>query len=121
MLELLPSHGRLHGKLHYHFTTMHAMSYRSNYFTCSCRVNIYEAAVRYMTMLHLAIFYVELPRILILTVKSDGELLMTSLHEDIIDSDTDSVFIRGLRDLTLQILSDAGWASTNIGSKRPIH
>jgi hypothetical protein len=30
------------------------------------------------------------------------------------------VFIRDLRDLTLQIIFDAWWASMNLGSKRPI-
>jgi len=37
----------LQSVLGYNFTNMHAMSYRSDFFGCSCRVNIYEPAVSF--------------------------------------------------------------------------
>jgi len=46
--------------------------------------------------------------------------LNTSLLEVMISSKNERVFIRDWRDLTLQIIFDAWWASMNVGSKRPI-
>ena len=51
---------------------------------------------------------------------SDTKSLNTSLLEVMISSKNDRVFIRDLSDLTLQLIFDAGWASTNVASKRPI-
>jgi hypothetical protein len=50
----------------------------------------------------------------------DTQSLNTSLVEVMISSKNECVFIRDLRDLTLQIIFDAWWASMNVGSKRPI-
>jgi hypothetical protein len=50
---------------------------------------------------------------------SDTQSLNTSLLEVMITSKNEHVFIRDLRDLTLQIIFNAWWASMNIGSKRP--
>jgi hypothetical protein len=51
---------------------------------------------------------------------SDTKSLNTSLLEVMISSNNKHVFIRDLRDITLQIFFDAWWASMNIGSKQPI-
>jgi hypothetical protein len=51
---------------------------------------------------------------------SDTQSLNTSLLEVMMSSKNERVFIRGLSDLTLQIIFDAWWASMNVGSKRPI-
>jgi hypothetical protein len=51
---------------------------------------------------------------------SDTKSLNISLLEVMISSKNECVFIHNLSDLTLQIIFDAGWASMNVGSKRPI-
>jgi len=51
---------------------------------------------------------------------SDTLSLNNSLLEFMISSRNESVFIRDLSDLTLQIIFYAWWASMNVGSKRPI-
>jgi hypothetical protein len=51
---------------------------------------------------------------------SDTQSLNISLLEVMISSKNERDFIRDLRDLTLQIIFDAWWASTNVDSKRPI-
>jgi len=51
---------------------------------------------------------------------SDTQSLNTSLLEVMISSKNESVSIRDLSDLTLQIIFDAWRASMNVGSKRPI-
>jgi len=48
---------------------------------------------------------------------SDTQSLYSSLHEVMISSKNEGVFIRNLSDLTLQIILDAWWASMNVGSK----
>jgi hypothetical protein len=51
---------------------------------------------------------------------SDSQSLNTSLLEVIISSKNERVFIHDLSDLTLQIILDAWWPSTNVDSKGPI-
>ena len=48
---------------------------------------------------------------------SDSKFLNTSLLEVMICSKKERVFIRDLRNLTLQIIFDALWMSINVGSK----
>jgi len=55
----------------YNFTTMHAMSYRSDFFTCSSSVNSEEPAVCFAVLLLLAVFQVQLPSCLIPSAMSD--------------------------------------------------
>jgi hypothetical protein len=50
----------------------------------------------------------------------DTQSLNTSLLEVMISCKNESVFIRDLSDLTLQIIFDAWWASLNVGPKQPI-
>ena len=51
---------------------------------------------------------------------SDTKSFITSLLEVMIHSKNESVFIRDLSDLSLQISFDAWWASVNEGSRWPI-
>jgi len=51
---------------------------------------------------------------------SDSKSLNTSLLENMISSKNEPVFICDLSDVTLQIISDAWWASMNVNSKRTI-
>ena len=67
-----------------------------------------------------AVSRVGLPSFWISTAMSDTQSLNTLLLEVMISSKNESVFIRDLSDLTLQIIFDAWWASMNVGSKRPI-
>jgi len=96
------------------------MYYWSDYFPCSCRVNIYKPVVCYTVSLFSAVFRVVLPSFLISTAMLDRESLNTSLLEVMISSENECVLILNLSDLTLQIIFDAWWASMNVGSKRPI-
>jgi len=99
---------------------MHAMSHRSDFFDCSCRVYISEPTVCCTVSLPLAVFRVGLPSSLIPTTMSDSQLLNTSLLEVMISSNNKPVFIRELSDLALQIILNAWWASMNVDSKWPI-
>jgi hypothetical protein len=63
---------------------------------------------------------VSLPRAQYSTVLSDTKSLNGLLVEVMISSENDSVLISDLSDLTLQIIFDAWWASTNLGSNCPI-
>jgi len=110
----------LQSVLVFNFTNMHAMSYWSDYFPCSCRVNIWEPAVCITVWLFSAVFRFGLPTILISTAMSDTKSLNTSLLAVMISSKNEPVFIHDLSDLTLQIIFDAWWASMNEGSNRPI-
>jgi len=51
---------------------------------------------------------------------SDSKSLNTSFLEVMISSRNECVFIRDLSDLTLHIIFDGWWASTNVDSKRPV-
>jgi len=102
------------------FTNMHAWSHRSDFFACSCGLNIEQPAVCITLWLLSAVFEVRLPSIQILTAMSDPKSLNSSLFEVMISSNNECVFIRDLGDLTFQIVFDAWWASINVGSKRPI-
>jgi len=62
----------------------------------------------------------EEPSFLIPTVMSDQMSSNTSLREAMISSKNEWVFICDLRDLTLQMIFDAWWASMNVGSKHLI-
>jgi len=104
----------------YNFTNMHAMSYWSDFFTCSSRVNIYDAAVNVAVSLLSAVFRVRLPSCLILTAILDWKSLNISLLEVVIASENEHVFIRDVRDLTLQIIFDAWWALIDADLKGPI-
>ena len=104
----------------FNFTNMYAMSYWSDDFSCSCRVNICEPAVCYTASLFSAVFWVILPSFLITTAISDTTSFDSSLLEVMIWSKSQRVFTGDLSDLTLRIIFDAWWASMNVGSKRPI-
>ena len=96
------------------------MSYRSDFFSCSCRVNIEEVAVCFTVSSLSSVSQAGSPSILILTAMSDSKSLNTSLLEVMISSKNECFCIRDLSDLTLQIIFDARWASMNEGFKRPI-
>jgi len=104
----------------YNFPNMHAMSYRSDFFACSCRVNIWEPAVCFTVSFHLADSQVRSPSILILTAMSDSKSWNPSLLVVMISSINERVFIHHLSEHILQNIFDAWWASMNEGSKRPI-
>ena len=110
----------LQSKVVYNFTNMHAMSYRSDFFTCSSRVNIWEPAVCFAVSLLSAVFRVRFHSCLIPTAVLDWKSLNTSLLEVIITSQNELVFLGDLGDLRLQIIFDAWWASMNVDSKQPI-
>jgi len=99
---------------------MHAMSYWSYYFPCSCRVDIQQPTVCFTVYLFSAVSRVGLPSFLISTAMSDSKSWNTSLLEVMIPSKIRRVFIHDLSDLTLQIIFDGWWASMNVRSKRPI-
>ena len=86
---------------------MHAMSYRSGFFTCSSSVNIKEPTVCFAVLLLPAVCRVRLPSLIIPTAMSDSKSLNTSLLEVMITSKNEPVFIRDLSNLTLQINFDA--------------
>jgi len=104
----------------YNFTNMHPMSHRSEFFECSCRVNIPEPAVCFTVSLPSAVFRVGLPRSLIPMAMSDWKSLNTSLLKVMISSKNQRVFIHNLRGLTFRIVFDARWALMNLCSTRPI-
>jgi len=104
----------------YNLTNMHAMTYRSDFCTCSCRGNIEDPAVCFAVWLLSAVFRVCSPSFLIPNAMLESKFLNTSWFEVMITSKDKSVFIRDLSDLTLQIIFDAWWASINVGWKWPI-
>jgi hypothetical protein len=104
----------------YNFPNMEAMSYRCDFFPCSCRVNISEPAVCITLLLLSAVSQVGSSCVLILTTMSDSKPLNTFGLEVMISSKNESVCIRDLSDLTSQIIFDAWWALMHHGSKRPI-
>ncbi len=110
----------LQSVLEFIITNMHAMSDWSDYYPCSCRVNIWEPAIWFTVSLFSAPSRVGLPSFWISTTMSDTQSLNTSSLEVMISSKNERVFIRDLCDLTLQIIFDAWLASMNVGSKRPI-
>jgi len=110
----------LHSVLVYNFTNMHAMSYRSDFILCSCRVNIQEPGVCVTVILLSAVSRVRVRRFLIPTAMLDSKSLNTSLLEVMITFKNKCVCIHDLSDLTWQIIFDVGWASIIVGSKRPI-
>jgi len=110
----------LQSVLVYNFTNMNAMSNRSDFFACSCRVNIYEPAVCYTVTSLSAVFLASLPCFLILPARSDWKSLNTCFLAVMIPSKYQCVFICDLSNLTLQTIFDAGWALKNVGSKQPI-
>jgi len=104
----------------FNITNIHAMSYTSDFLTCSSRVNIWEPAVCFAVSLPLAVFRVGIPNLSIPTAMSDSKSLDTSLLEVMICSKNERVFIHDLSDLAFQIIFDAWWASMNVGSKGQI-
>jgi len=110
----------LQSVLVYNFTNMHAMTYRSDLFPCSCRVNIEEPGVCFTVTLFSAVSPVELPSILIPTSMSDSKSLNTSLLQIMISSKHQRAFICDVGDLPVQIIFDTRWTSMNIGCKRHI-
>ena len=86
----------------------------------SCRVNIYEPAVWFTVSLLSVVSRVVWPFIPILTAISNWKSLNASLLKVMISSKNEHVFIRDLRDLTLQIIPNAWWASMKEGLMRPI-
>jgi len=104
----------------YHFTSMHAMSHRSDFFACRSRVNIYGPAICCTITLLLAVTRVVLSNFLIPTAMSDTQSLNTSMLEVMISSKNYRVCISDLSDLALHIIVDAWWASMNVDSERPI-
>ena len=110
----------LQSVLVFNFTIMHAMSYWSDYFPCSCRVNISEPSVCITISLFSAVSRVRISIILNSTAMLDTKSLNTSLLKFMISSKNERLIILDLNDLTLQMIFDASWASMNEGSKRPI-
>jgi len=110
----------LQSVLVYNITNMHEMSFRSDFFACSCGVNIGETTVCFTEMLLLSVFQVGLPSFLIPTTMSDTKSSNISLPKVMISSNTDGVFICDVSDRTIQIIFDASWVSMNVGAKRPI-
>jgi len=110
----------LQSNLVYNFTHMHAMSYRSDFFTCSSRVNNQAPAVCFAVLLLSAVFQVGLPSCLFPNMMLDSPCLNTSLLDVVMCSKDERVLIRDLGDLIIQILLDAWWASMNVDSNRPI-
>jgi len=110
----------LQSVLLFNFTNMHAMSYWSEYFPCSCRVSIEEPAFCFTVSLFSAVSPVGIPSFLISTTMLNTQHLNNSLLKIMIYSKNECIFIRDLSDLTLQIIFDAWWASMNVGSKQPI-
>jgi len=104
----------------YYFKNMHAMSHRSEFFACSCGVDIEEPTGCFTVSLCSAVFRVGLPRFLIPKAMFDSKCLNTSLLEVMISSKNQRVFIRDLSDLTLEIVFNAWCASMNVGLKRPV-
>jgi len=90
----------------YNFTHMHEISHRSDFFTCSCRVNIWDPAVCWTVLLPSAVIRVGFPIFPIPTGRSDSKSLNSSLFEVMISSKNEPVFVRYLSDLTLQIVLD---------------
>jgi len=93
------------------------MSHRSDFFACSCRVNIQEPAVCLTISLPSAVVWVGLPRFLIPKAMSDSKSTITSLLEVMISSKDEHDSIRDLSNLTLQTMFDAWWGSMNVDSK----
>jgi len=110
----------LQSVLVYNFTTMHAMSYRSDFLNCSCRDTIQEPAVRCTVSLLSAVCQVELPSFLILSAMSHSKSLNISVGKVMISSKHEGIFIRDVNDLTLEIIFNTWWASINRSLKRPI-
>ena len=110
----------LESNLVYNFTNMRAMSYRSGFFTCSSRVNIWEPAAYFAVSFLSAVFGLGLPSCLILTVMSNSTALNTLLLEVMTTSRNERIFIHDFSDLTFQIIFDAWWASIKVDSKLPI-
>jgi len=102
----------------YNLRNMHAMPHRSEFCTCSCRVNSSEPAVWFIVSLPSAVFRVRWPSILIPMAMLDSKSLNTTLLEGMISSKHEHVIIRDLSNLTLQIIFNAWWASMNVGSKQ---
>jgi len=105
----------------FNFTTMHAMSHRSDCdLACSSEVNIWELAFYPTTTYPLTVTQIELPRIQFPTAMSDTKSLNTSLLEVLISSSSGCILIREFSNLNLHIIFDAWWALKNLGSKRPM-
>ena len=105
----------------YHYTTMHVMSHRAYFFVArSSRVYIWEPAIFSTIPYQLTSCQFQWPSRPIPTAMSDSQSLNTSLLEVLISSKNKCVFIRDLKDLTLQIIFDRWWASMNVSSKRSI-
>jgi len=96
------------------------MSHRSDFLASRCRVNIWEHTDCCTVSLPSAVVQVASPRSLITTAMSESKSLNPSLHEVMIPSKSDGVFIRDLSDLTLQIVFDPWRASMNECSQWPI-
>jgi len=109
----------LQSVLVYNFKNMHAMSYRSDFLTCSCSQYLRSRSLLYYNVTFGSLSsqitqHSNFPTML------DSQSLNTSLLEVMISSKNECVFIRDLSDLTLQIIFDAWWDSMDIDSKRPI-
>jgi len=114
-------HGQsLQSNLVYNFTNMHAVSYSSDFFTCSSRVNIWEPTCCYAVSLLSAVFRVGLPSCLIPTAMSDSNSLNISFLELMIPSKDERVFICDSSDLASQIIFAAWWGLMNVDWKSPI-
>jgi hypothetical protein len=96
------------------------MSYRSDFFACSCRVNIQEPAVSFTVLLLSAVSQVRLPSFLIPRAMLLSKSLNISLLEVMISSRNEHVFIRDFTNHILQIIFNAWWALMNVGMKRRI-
>ena len=98
--------GTVANTIYYNFTSMHEMSYRTDYLTCSWRVNIWEPVVCITVSLLSGISWVRSPSVLNLTAMALPRFLNTPLLTVMNSSTNELVFIRDLSNLTLQIIFD---------------
>jgi len=115
----------LHGQsfqyiLVYNFTNLRTMSHSFDVFACSSRVNIEQLTLWITITLLSAVSGVRLRRFLIPTTMLYNPSSNTSLLEVMIAANNQRVLIADLSDWTIQIISDAWWASMNLCSKWPI-
>jgi len=99
---------------------MHAKSHRSDFFACSSGVNIYNPAICCTITVLSAVTGVVFASFHIPTAMSDSQSVNTSMPEVMISSKNECDIIRDLSEITLQIVFDAWWASTNVQSKHLI-
>ena len=109
----------LQSVLIYTFTNMHAMSYRSDLFACSCSQYLRTRSLLYYNFTFGCVSS-RITQHSNSPTMSDSQSLNTPLLEVMISSKNEVVFIGDLNDLTLRNMFDTWRASINICSKWPI-